>query len=120
MKKGPYSCSYQNEDKNIECLFFKCSFIKRAWSVIFELDEVSILNFVKFRFQRMTLKIEGVFEKINNILSQKLAKRAMNLLTKKDHNKCTISYMRKKLIFCKIISLFTINNLCAVIEIYAS
>jgi len=47
----------------------------------------------------MTLKIEGVFEKINNILSQKLAKRAMSLLTKKDHNKCKISYMRKKSIF---------------------
>ena len=43
----------------------------------------------------MTLKIEGVFEKINN----KLVKRAMNLLTKKDHNKCEISYMRKKSIF---------------------
>ena len=45
------------------------------------------------------LKIKGVFEEINNILSQKLAKRAMNLLTKKDHNKCKISYMRKKSIF---------------------
>ena len=76
--------------------FFKCSFVLRVGAVIFELDEVSISNFVKFRFQRMTLKIEGVFEKINNILSQKLAKRAMNLLTKKDHNKCKISYMRKK------------------------
>jgi hypothetical protein len=40
----------------------------------------------------MTLKIELIFEKINKILSQKLAKRAMNLLTKKDHNKCKISY----------------------------
>ena len=41
--------------------FFKCSFIKRVWSVIFELDEVSISNMVKFLFQRITLKIEGVF-----------------------------------------------------------
>ena len=82
--------------KTLFVYFFKCSFIKRVGSVIFELDEVSISNFVKFRFQRMTLKIEGVFEKINNILSQKLAKRAMNLLTKKDPDKCKISYMRKK------------------------
>ena len=75
--------------------FFKCSFIKRVCSVIFELDEVCISNFVKFRFQRMTLQIE----KINNILSKKLAKRAMNLLTKKGHKQCKISYMRKKSFF---------------------
>ena len=83
----------------LEKLYIKCSFIKRVWAVIFELGEVSISNFVKFRFWRMTLKIDRVFEKINNILSQKLAKRAMSLLTKKDHNKCKISYMRKKSIF---------------------
>ena len=95
--------------------------MKRVWSVIIELDEVSISSFVNFWFQRMTLKFEGVFENINNILSQKLAKRDMKLLTKKDHNKCKISYIRKKVIFfCKIISLYTITNLCVVIEIYAS
>ena len=82
--------------KTLSVYFFKCSFIKEVWSVIFELDEVSISNFVKLRCQRMTFKIKGVFEQINNILSQKLAERAMNLLTKKDHNKCKISYMRKK------------------------
>ena len=82
--------------KTLCVCFYKCSFIKRVGSVIFELDEVSISKVVKFRFQHMTLKIERVFEKINNIFSQKLAKRAMNLVTKKDHNKCKISYMRKK------------------------
>ena len=50
----------------------------RVCAVIFVLDEVSTSNFVKFRFQRMTLKIERVFEKTNKILSQKLAKMAMN------------------------------------------
>ena len=55
-----------------------------------------------------------------NILSKKLAKRAMNLLTKKDHNKSKISYMRKSQLFCKILSLYTINNLCVVIEIIVS
>ena len=42
----------------------------------------------------MTLKIGQIFEKINNISSQKLAKKDMNLVTKKDHNKCKISYMK--------------------------
>ena len=36
--------------------FFKCSFVFRVGSVIFELDKVSMSNFV-------TLKIERVFEK---------------------------------------------------------
>ena len=45
------------------CLF-KCSFLKRVCAVIFELDEVSTSFFIKFQFQRMTLKIERVFEKI--------------------------------------------------------
>ena len=34
--------------KTLCVYFFKCSFIKRVQSVIFELDEVSISNFVKF------------------------------------------------------------------------
>ena len=58
--------------------FFKCSFVLRVGAVIFELDKVSMSNFVKFEFRSMTLKIEGVFEKANKILSQKLAKRARN------------------------------------------
>ena len=83
--------------------------------------DLNISNFVKFRFQQMTLKIERVFEKIYNFVRQKLVKRAMNLVTKKSHNKCKISYIRKKFtFFCKIISLCTINNLRVVIEIYAS
>ena len=45
---------------------------------------------------------------------------AMNLASQKDHNQCKISYMEKKYIFCKIKSLYTINNLCVVIKIIAS
>ena len=82
--------------------FFKCSFVLRVGAFIFELDKVSMSNFVKFEFQSMTLKIEEVFEKTNKILSQKMAKRAMNLASKRDHNQCKISYMRKKYIFLKI------------------
>ena len=58
--------------------FFKCSFVLRVGAVIFELDKVSMSNFVKFEFRSMGLKIEGVFEKTNKIFSQKLAKRARN------------------------------------------
>ena len=60
--------------------FFKCSFVFRVGAVIFELNNVSMSNFVMFEFLSMTLKIERVFEKTNTILSQKLAKRAMNLV----------------------------------------
>ena len=63
--------------------FFKCSFVLRVGAVIFELDKVSMSNFVKFEFLGMTLKIERVFEKMNIILSQKLSKWAMNLVRKR-------------------------------------
>ena len=100
--------------------FFKCSFVLRVGAVIFELDKVSMSNFVKFEFLGMTLKIERVFEKTNIILSQKLVKWARNLVSKKDHHQCKISYMRKiTFFFCKIRSLHTIHNLCVEIELPA-
>ena len=79
--------------------FFKCLFVLRVGAIIFELDKVSISNFVKFEFLSMTLKIERVFEKANKMLSQKLAERAMNLVSKTDHNQCKNSDTRKKYIF---------------------
>ena len=106
--------------KTLLVCFFKCSFVLRVGAVIFELDKVSMSNFVKFKFLGTTLKIERVFEKTNIILSQKLSKWTMNLVSKKDHNQCKISYMRKKYIFCKIKSLYAINNLCVEIELIAS
>ena len=68
--------------------FFKFLFVLRVGAVIFELEKVSMSNFVKFEFRSMTLNIQGVFEKTNKILSQKLAKRAMNLASKRGHNLC--------------------------------
>ena len=98
--------------------FFKCSFVLKVGTAIFELDNVSMSNFVKFEFWSMTFKIERVFKKRNKMLSHKLAKRAMNLVSKKEHKN---AYMRKKCIFfCKIKSLYTIINLCVVIKIIAS
>ena len=47
----------------------------RVGAVIFELNEVSMSNFVKIEFLSMTLKIERVFERRKKtILSKKLAK----------------------------------------------
>ena len=86
--------------KTLSVYFFKCLFIKRVWSVLFELDEVSISNFVKFQFQRI------------NILSQKLTKRPQQMQN--------FLHEEKVIFFWKIISLCTINNLCLVIEIHAS
>ena len=85
--------------KTLFVCFFKCSLVLRVGAIIFELDKISMSNFVKFDFWSMTLKIEGEFEKTNKILIQKLAKRTMNLVSKNDHNQCKISYMRKKYIF---------------------
>ena len=55
--------------------FFKCSFVLRVAAVIFELNKVSMSNFVKFEFLSTTLEIERVFEKMKIILIKKLAKR---------------------------------------------
>ena len=94
--------------KTLFVRFFKCSFVLRVGAVIFELNKVSMSNFVKFEFLGMTLKIERVCEKTHIILSQKLAKWVMNLESKKDYNQCKISYMRKIHFFCKIKSLYTL------------
>ena len=102
------------------CLFFKCSFVLKVGAVKFELDKVSMSNIVKLEFWSMTLKIEGVFEKTNKILSQKLAIMAMNLVSKKDQNQCKFLNWGKNTFFCKIKSLYIINNLCVVIKIIAS
>ena len=79
--------------------FFKCSFVFRVGAVIFELDKVSMSNFVRFKFRSLTLKIERVFEKTNIILSQKLANRPINLESKKGHNQCKNFIHKEKIHF---------------------
>ena len=71
----------------------------RVDAVIFELNEASMSNFDKLKFFSMTLKIQRLFEKRKEKINQKWAKRAMNLVSKKNHNKCKISYMRENIIF---------------------
>ena len=43
--------------------FFKCSLVLRVGAVIFELNKVSMSNFVEFKFWSMTFNIERVFKK---------------------------------------------------------
>ena len=49
------------------CCFFKCSLNFIAHALQSELNKVSISNFVKFRLQIMSSKIERAFEKNNKI-----------------------------------------------------
>ena len=56
-------------NKNMFFFLFQMHICLWIDAVIFELDKVSMSNFVKFEFLRMTLKIERVFEKTNKILS---------------------------------------------------
>ena len=94
-------------------VFFKCSFVLRVGAVIFELNKVRMSNFVKFEFWSRTMKIKRVFEKTNKNFGQKLAKRAMNLVSEKDHNQCKIAYKKKKkYISLKIESLYNFKPLC--------
>ena len=41
--------------KHVFVRLFKCSYVLRVVAVIFELDEVSMSNFVKLKFLSMTL-----------------------------------------------------------------
>ena len=75
------------EIKILLVYFFKCSFIKRVGSVIFELDDVSISNLVKFRFQRMTLKIELEFEKNKQNTESKTGQKGYEFSSQKGPQK---------------------------------
>ena len=77
--------------------FFKCSLVLRDGAVIFELNKVSMSNFVKFEFRIMTLKIERVFEKNKLNFASKTGQKGHEF--SKDKNQCKKSYMRKKYFF---------------------
>ena len=63
-KKLRLGWSWQNEDKNIFCNFFKCSLNFRAHALQSELNKDGYTNFVKFRLQSKSYKIERAFEKM--------------------------------------------------------
>ena len=134
MKKIPFDVK-DKEWKNYFTVGVSKMKRKKNWVFIFlnahslRGFDPSYLNLMKLAYQTLLSsdfsaqpwKWSEYLKKINNIVSQKLAKRAMHLVTKKDHTKCKISYMTKKSqFFCKILSLYRINNFCVVIEIYAS
>ena len=60
-KKLHLGWRWQNEHKIIFCNFFKCLLNFRAHA-----HKVSTSNFVKFRLQSISSKIEQAFEKITN------------------------------------------------------
>ena len=68
---GPYSCLTDVLFGPILIVnfvrFFKCSLNFRAHALQSELSKTSILNFVKFKLQSMSSKIERAFEKTNKI-----------------------------------------------------
>jgi hypothetical protein len=75
-KKTILCLNWQNEDKNMVCLFFRMLNL-RAHALQSELSKVSIYNYAKFKFQSMSLKIKQAFEKINKIYHQNRAKKAI-------------------------------------------
>ena len=74
-KNDPKTKRRQKEDKNIVCLFFKCSLSFRAHALQSEFNNVCIFNFVKLRLQNMSFKIEQAFEKTKTIFHQNRAKK---------------------------------------------
>ena len=109
--------SWQNEDKNIFCCFFKCSLNFRAHALQLELNKVSGSNFVKFRLQNMSSKIEQAFEKTTKFSIKIRLKRTLIRQLKRTINQCKISYMRKNIFFCKNVLLYSITNISMVLEI---
>ena len=113
--------SWQNEDKNIFCCFFKCSLNFRAHALQSELNKVSISNFVKFRLQSMSSKIERAFKKTTKFSIKIRLKRTLIRQLKRTINQCKISCMwKKRIFFCKNVLLYTLINISMVLEIIFS
>ena len=69
-KKCGWSQGWQNEQQKMFVLF-KYSLNSRVGADIFELNKVSISNFVKFQLQSMSSKIKRAFKKKSSKLGQK-------------------------------------------------
>ena len=65
-KKLRLGLSWQNLDKNICCPFFKCSLKFWAHALHPELNKVWYTDFVKFRLQSMSSKVEQAYKKRPN------------------------------------------------------
>ena len=76
--------------------FFKCLLNFRAHALQSELSKFSIFNFVEFRLQSMSSKIEIAFKKPNIIFNQNRAKKDIFKATKRTKNQCKKIFMRKK------------------------
>ena len=113
--------SWQNEDKNIFCCFFKCSLNFRGHALEPELNKVRISNFVKFWLQSMNFKIERAFDKTTKFSIKIRVKMRLIRQLKMTINQCKISCRRKNIfIFCKNVFLYTIINRYMVLQIIIS
>ena len=78
-------------------------------------------NFDKFKFLSMTLKIERVFEKNKQYVESKTGQKGYEFSNQIGPQPMQNFLHEEKIhFFCKIKSLYTINNLCVLIEIIAS
>ena len=62
-KKVTIKLEFEKFRQNIFCPFFKCSLNFRDHALQLELTKVILSNFVKFRLQSMSFKIERACEK---------------------------------------------------------
>ena len=92
-KKYCSSQSWQNEDKNIFSSFFKYSLNKRDGADIFEIDEVRISNFVKFRLESMSSKIKRAFKKRTTFSIKIWPKRTLIRHLKGTINQCNVKFL---------------------------
>ena len=80
--------------------FFKCSLNFRAHALKLKHNKVSISNFIKFRLQIMSSKIERVFEKIKHNFPLKSGQKGHIYGIYKDHKSIkNSSHEEKKHIF---------------------
>ena len=70
------------------CCFFKCSLNFRAHALQLELNKVGYTNFVKFRLQSMSSKIERAFEKRTKFSIKIRLKRTIIRQQKMTINQC--------------------------------
>ena len=98
-------------------LFFKCLLNSRAHALQSQLNKVSISNFVRFKLQSMSSKIERALEKRTKLSIKIRLKRTLTKQLKRTINQCENISMSKDTFFWRNVMLYTINNISLVLEI---
>ena len=95
--------------KHLMLFFFQCSLNFWAHALQSEFNKVSISNFVKFRLQSMSSKIERAFEKTTKLSIKIMLKRALIRQLKRTINQCKIFFKMKKYTFFVRIYCYTLK-----------